>query len=62
MKRINGASRQVLGWIRTDDFYTSNNTGAEVRMKPNKPTGRRKVVNASVKPDGSWGRVGMVHV
>jgi len=62
MKRKNGASRQVLGWIRTDDFYESTIERAvtkptEKRGAGRKPTGKRKIVRGSIKPDGTWNAV-----
>jgi hypothetical protein len=57
MQRKRGTTTKVLSWIRKDDFYTNKReeVPASIRMKPNKPTGRRKIVQGAVKPDGSWG-------
>jgi len=67
MQRKNGASRQVLGWIRTDDFYANSIEGvvakpAKERGAGRKPTGKRRIIRGSVKPDGTWAPATMVHV
>lgn len=55
MKKANGAKRSVLGFIREVVFYEHTaEVKAEIRMKNNKPTGRRKIINGSVAKNGTW--------
>lgn len=56
-QRRKGATETVLGWVRKDDFYSNDRGAVHARMKPNKPTGRRKIVRGAVRPDGTWGVV-----
>ena len=67
MQRKNGASRRVLGFIRSTDFYA--NSKKEAVAKPakergagRKPTGKRRIIRGSVKPDGTWAPATMMHV
>lgn len=57
MQRKNGASKRVLNHIRNSEYYdvtAKEEARPEVRMRNFKPTGRRKVVQGTVKPDGTW--------
>jgi len=67
MQRKNGASRRVLAFIRTSDF--SDTSKKEAVAKPakergagRKPTGKRRIIRGSVKPDGTWAPATMMHV
>ena len=63
MKRKNGASKRVLGWIRHSDFYdTSKKEAVANPTAGRKPTGKRKIIRGAVKPDGTWAPATMVHV
>lgn len=63
MQRKNGASRRVLAFIRTSDFRdTSKKEAVANPTAGRKPTGKRKIIRGSVKPDGTWAPATMVHV
>jgi len=50
-KNHSGQYTQNIDKSKVEEKPTVGNV---FRMKPNKPTGRRKVVRGAIKPNGQW--------